>query len=118
MVMTLNEIIEKCSMLSVHEKRCITDEYGELVFYNRETAEWNKIFADIFGLALKPAGVNPTEDDLYLTKDYGGIWVDQTLFKREFGDVIVIAMFWPWSDGIHTTLKMALLNKRMERGHP
>lgn len=116
--MTLREIIEKCSGLSVYEERCITDEYGELVFYNQEITEWNKISADIFGPAVKPAGMKPTEDDLHLTKDYGGIWVDQTLFKGEFGDVIVIAMFWPWSDGIHTTLKMALLNKRMEGGHP
>ncbi|NIS61084.1 MAG: hypothetical protein GTO13_10385 [Proteobacteria bacterium] len=116
--MTLSEIIEKCSMLRVHEKRCVTNEYGELVFYKRQTAEWNKKLADIFGPAIKPPGVKPTEDDLDLTKDYGGIWVDQTLFKREFGDGIMIAMFWPWSDGIHITLKMAFLNNTIEGGHP
>jgi hypothetical protein len=107
--MTLREIVEKCSILSVCEKRCITDEYGELVLYNREIDEWNKILADIFGPAIKPAGVKPTKDDLHLTKDYGGIWVDQTLFQKDFDDVTVIAMFWPWKDNIHTTLKMALL---------
>ena len=107
--MTLREIIEKCSALGVCEERCITDEYGELVFYNREIDEWDKILADIFGHAIKPAGVSPSKDDLHLTKDYGGIWIDQTLFKKDFDDVTMIAMFWPWKDDIHTTLKVALL---------
>ena len=109
--MTLKEIIEKCGRLSVREKRCITDEYGELVFYNREIDEWNKTFADIFGPAIKPAGSKPTEDDLDLTRDYGGIWIDQTLFRKNFDGVTIIAMFWPWQDAIHTTLKMALVEK-------
>ena len=105
-------------MLSVYEERCITDEYGELVLYNKEINEWNKILADILGPAIKPAGAKPTKDNLHLTKDYGGIWVDQTLFKKEFDDVTVIAMFWPWGDDIHTTLKMTLLNNRIEGINP
>ena len=32
-------------------------------------------------------------------------------FKKEFDNGIVIVMFWPWSDGVHITLKIALLNK-------
>jgi hypothetical protein len=86
--MTLHEIIDKCSTLGVYEERCITDEYGELVFYNGEIDEWKKMLADIFGPAIKPAGVKPTKDDLHLTKDYGGIRVDQTLFKN--GEIIFI----------------------------
>lgn len=109
--MKLKEIIEKCSMLSVYEKRCITDEYNEVVFYNKEIDEWNKVFADILGPAIKPTGVKPTKDDIHVTKDYGGIWINQTLFKKEFDDVTVIAMFWPWQDDIRTTLKMALIKK-------
>ena len=116
--MTIREIIEKCSSLSVREERCISDEYGELVFYTKDMDAWNKTFGDIFGPPIKPVGVKPTENDLYLTQDYGGIWVDQTLFKRECGDVIVIAMFWPWQDNIHTTLKIALLNSKVEGDHP
>ena len=109
--MTLREIIQRYSQLSVYEQRYITDEYSELVFYNKEINEWNKIFADILGPAIKPAGVKPTKDDLYLTKDYGGVYGNQTLFKKEFAGVFMIAMFWPWQDGIHTTLKIARLKK-------
>ncbi|MBL7196503.1 MAG: hypothetical protein ISS47_00235 [Candidatus Omnitrophica bacterium] len=109
--MTLKEIIDKCSELEVSEKRCISNEYDELVFYNKQTDEWNKIFTDILGPAIKPAGVKPTVDDLDLTKDYGGIYENQTIFKKDFDDVSVIAMFWPWQDNIHTTLKVVLLKK-------
>ena len=109
--MKLREIIKKCGALSIYEKRCITDEFCELVFNNKDKDGWNKIFTDILGHAIKPAGIEPTKEDQYLTKDYGGTWFDQTLFKKEFDDVTVIAMFWPWQDGIHTTLKMALLQK-------
>ena len=112
--MTLKEIIKKCGTLSIDEQRRMSDEFCELVFYNKDTDEWNKILADILGRAIKPAGREPTENDQYLTRNYGGTRFDQTLFKKEFGDVTVIAMFWPWQDGIHTTLKMIILRKKIE----
>ena len=112
--MTLKEIIEKCGTLPTCEERCIGDEFCEIVFYSKDTDEWNKIVADFLGHAIKPAGMEPTEDDRYLTRDYGGTWPNQTVFKKDFGDVTVIAMFWPWQDGIHTTLKIALSKKRIE----
>ena len=104
--MLLKEIVEKCSGLGIYEKRNITNDYVELVFYNKEQDEWNRIFTDILGSAIKPTGLEPTEDDLRLAKDYGGIRINQTLFKKEFDGVTIIAMFWPWQDGMHTTLKM------------
>jgi len=109
--MTLKEIIEKCSKLGVYERRYVTDDYDGLVFYNRELDKWNKIFTAILGPSIKPAGVKPTKDDLRLTKDYGGINDNQTLFKKGFDDATVIAMFWPWQDGVHATLKMVSLKR-------
>jgi hypothetical protein len=110
--MTLREIIERCGMLGVNEQRRRGDTYHELVFYQEEIDQWTKIFSDILGPAVKPQGAKPTKALLYLTKDYGGIWPGQTLFKKDFDDATVIAMFWPWQDGIHATLKMALLEKQ------
>jgi hypothetical protein len=112
--MTLKEIMKKCRPLSISEMRRNGNEFCELVFYNKDIDEWNEIFADILGHPIKPAGVEPTEDDQYFTRDYGGTWLDQTVFRKEFDDVTVIAMFWPWQDGIHTTLKMALLRNTIE----
>lgn len=109
--MTLREIIERCRMLGVDEERRDSDAYHELVFYKEEIDEWNKVLADILGPAIKPAGAKPSKDHRRLTKEYGGIWAGQTLFKKDFDDVTVIAMFWPWQDRTHVTLKMALLEK-------
>ena len=108
----LKEIIEKFGALNVYERRSISDEYCELVFYSKDIDEWNKVFTEIFGQAIKPTGARPTKDDLRLTDDYGGVQNNQTLFKKEFDGATVIAMFWPWQDKTFTTLKLSLLKNR------
>jgi len=106
--MTLKEIIEKCNTLAVREKRSVTDEYCELVFYSKDTDEWDKVFTEIFGKAVKPSGTKPTKEDLRLTENYGGIHANQTLYKKEADNTTIIAMFWPWQDNSNTTLKLAV----------
>ena len=93
--MTLHEIIEKYNVLGVLEKRASTEEKDERVIYNREIDKWNKPLFDIFGPPLKPQGSRPSNDDLTLTEEHGGIWIDQTLFRKEFDNAVVIAMLWP-----------------------
>ena len=111
---TLREIIERCSLLEVAERRHQDETYCELVFYNREIDAWHTVFSEALGPPVKPAGQEPTKEVLRLTQAYGGIRTRQTLFVREFEDVTVVAMFWPWEDDEHTTLKMALLEKEKE----
>ena len=111
-IMTLSEIIERCSRLEVAERRHQNETYSELVFYNKEIDEWNRILSEVLGPPVKSAGNKPTKDHVRLTQEYGGILTNQTLFVREFDDVTVMAMFWPWGNGKHTTLKMALLEKQ------
>jgi len=110
-VTTVKAIIDKCTMQSVHEVRHITDEYGEFVVFNTGMEELTKVFVDLLGAPQKPAGVKPSDDDLTLTEGYGGIRINQTLFKRVFEDFILVAMYWPWEDGVRTTVKMAHLRK-------
>lgn len=112
--MRFEDIIAQCSKLSVIEDRCCNEEYRELVFLKKDLDQWSRIFTDILGPAVKPAGENPTEDDLRLTKTYGGVNECQTLFKREFEYGTVIVMFWPWQDNARITLKMALLKNKSE----
>ena len=107
----LKKIIEKCDALKIEARRSIADDYCELVFYTKDTDQWNKTLTDIFGPAMKPAKTKPTPDTRSLTKDHGGIYYNQTLFKKEFDGTTIIAMFWPWQDGVHTTLKAATLEK-------
>ena len=107
----LKEIIEKCEKLNISEKREATDNYYEAVFSTKDTDQWNNALSEILGPAVKPAGTKPNKEDQRLTRQLGGIYENQTLFKKEFDSSIIIAMFWPWQDGEHTTLKIAHLAK-------
>lgn len=109
--MTLKKILGRLNMESVYEVRRGTDEYVELVFYSDRTDEITDAVSEILGPPKKPAGVEPSPQDSDLTEPYGGIWDDQTLFSRNCDDFTVIAMYWPWQDEVHTTLKMARLKK-------
>jgi hypothetical protein len=111
-IMTLREILERCSLLEVEESRHESETYSELVFYNKEIDEWLRILSEALGPPAKPPGNKPTKELERLTQEYGGILTDQTLFVREFDAVMVIAMFWPWGNGKYTTLKMAVLEKQ------
>ena len=110
--MMLKEIIDKIKIFNVHEVRHITDDYGELVFSNSKIDGPHTILTNVLGPPIKSAGESPSREDLDLTKDYGGIWVNQTLFRREYDNSTLIAMYWPWQDGVHVTLKMAYLKKQ------
>lgn len=110
--MNLREIIEKSNKLRIYEQRSSSDEYCELVIYSQDLSQWYKIFTEILDPAVKPEGAKPNQQDLDLTENYGGIFDNQTLFKKEYANTMIIAMFWPWQNGVHTTLKIAFLEKK------
>lgn len=109
--LTLKKIIKGCRELNIYEKRLITDKKGELVFYSKDIMEWNKLLIDMLGPAAKPEGVRPTKDNKMLTKEHGGIRSNQTLFKKDYSDRIIIAMLWPWQRAEYTTLKIIFMDK-------
>ena len=107
----LRQITDCFSSLNVVEKRCLNDEFVELVFSNKELDEWYRIVSAFLGAPTKPQGKEPSEQDLKITSATGGIRLDQTLFEHEFENGTIVAKFWPWQDNAHITLKMALLMK-------
>jgi hypothetical protein len=109
--MQLKEITKCFGGLKISEKRCLTDEFVELVFHNEEIDEWFRIVSAFLGKPIKPKGQEPSDKDLAITSGTGGIRPEQTLFEKEYEEATVIAKFWPWKDNIHTTLRMALLLK-------
>ena len=42
-----------------------------------------------------------------VTKNYGGIQKQQTLYYKDRDGVADCAMIWPWNDGSRSTVKMA-----------
>ena len=109
--MELKRITDCCGELKINEKRCLTDEFVELVFQNDEIDEWFRIVSAFLGTPTNPKGQEPPQKDLDRTATTGGIRLEQTLFEKDFENGTIIAKFWPWKDKIHTTLRMAMLNK-------
>ena len=110
--MELNKILSQFSKLEVTEKRCITDDFVDLVFLNKDLPSWHQILCDTLGEPVKPQGKQPSPKDLELTSNTGGIRIEQTLFEKEFENGVIIAKFWPWKDDRCITLRMALLPTR------
>lgn len=108
--MNLKEVIAELIKLDVYEKRSISDDYGELVLLN--TPALHKALTDIFGPAIKESNKKPDKEMIILAKEYGGIWENQTLFKKDTQSSILIVMLWPWSDMQHITLKIAAVKPK------
>jgi len=111
--MRFDDILFQARDLGVHERRSLSAEYCELVFFSRDLDAWYRILSSALGEPRKPPGQEPTVSDLDLTHKTGGIRINQTLFEKDFGEETIIAKIWPWDDGEHMTLKMAvLINQR------
>ncbi|MEJ2246737.1 MAG: hypothetical protein P8Y80_11775 [Acidobacteriota bacterium] len=107
--MELKEITDCFSDLEIVEKRCISEDFVELVFQRQEVDEWQRILTAFLGPHVKPKGQATSEKDLALTARTGGISIEQTLIEKEFENESILAKFWPWKDNIHITLRMAKL---------
>ena len=97
--------------MEVYETRKTTDDYHEVVIFNKDINQWLIVCHRYLGTVTKPAGAKPTKEDLNLTKAFGGLSNGQTLFKKEEADSYLIAMYWPWTNGVHTTFKLIVLKK-------
>ena len=107
--MRLSDIIKQFSDLKIHAKRDLAVDYCELVFCSEDTARWEEVIINVLGPAIKPPKADPSKEDIRVTAAYGGIRADQTLFKKDFEGYSIIAMFWPWQDHAHATLKIATI---------
>jgi hypothetical protein len=109
--MKIDNIIEKCRKFEIYQQRTISEDYAEIVMYTKEIFKWKTIFDEIFGEPLSPAGIKPTKEDLELTRPFGGLFDEQTLYLQKFDGQKMLVMFWPWQDGKRVTIKIAFLKK-------
>jgi hypothetical protein len=107
--MELKDITDCFSGLKITERRCISEDFAEVVFQTQELDEWQRVLIAFLGPPIKPSGQAPSEEDLALTAKTGGIRIEQTLFEKKLESGSIIAKFWPWKDKIHITLRMARL---------
>jgi len=110
--MTAKDIIKKLDKLEIHQQRRVADNYAEVVIFNKEIFICTEILEEFLGAAVSSAGIKPTEEDVVATKDFGGIFDEQILYKKDFDETRVLVMLWPWQDSEHITLKVICLNKQ------
>ncbi|MDH3344506.1 MAG: hypothetical protein OEM61_08320 [Desulfobacteraceae bacterium] len=110
--MKIQEITEKFRSLEIFEKRCINDEYAEIVIFTEQLNHCSKILEGFLGPAVKPFGLEPSKIHEKVADEFGGIFKNQTLFQKDCDDIMVIAMFWPWGNGKQVTLKIAVARRK------
>ncbi|MFA5059303.1 MAG: hypothetical protein WC676_01570 [Candidatus Omnitrophota bacterium] len=111
-VASLKEIFQKFQSLKCDQQRAMEDDYVEVVFDVKDQQAWHKVLTDVFGPVAKPEGKAPTREDSSLTEEFGGVFDNQVLFRKDFNGTKVIAMLWPWGNRQQITLKMAVLKKK------
>lgn len=105
--MNLDEIMKAAADIPVFEDRGASATYVELVFETTELSQWDAVLSKFLGAAAKTAGSKPSNDHSALTRPFGGVYKDQTLYYLKSSDTEIIAMFWPWQNGQQITLKLA-----------
>jgi len=83
--------------------RSDSEELFEAVLVKEELKQLNACLSKIFGQPFFPP-----EKNIYLAnkivENYGGIAAGQTFYYLE--DDLIVAMLWPWQDGVNITFKL------------
>jgi hypothetical protein len=86
--------------------RTESDAYFEVVFLKNKLGEYTAALDGVFGKILWPSD-NPIAPDVKaVIAQYGSVMPGQTLYAAQEGSHVLFAMFWPWGDREHITLKM------------
>jgi hypothetical protein len=119
--MKIEELVGDTLWSSIKQLRENSDSYEEIVIFNKDISEWNKILIQKLGPPLVPDGINenvwssdeisPMEKDAALDKanSCGGIRGNQTLYYGTYESQKLLIMIWPWQDNVHTTLKKVVV---------
>ena len=105
--MSFEELVLQLKAIPFDELRKQYEGYFEFVLSNQHLKHLYPVLEKYFGTPFKPAGLSPTKQAEDITKKYGGIQKQQTLyFLQQNGDASC-AMLWPWNDGHRVTVKLA-----------
>lgn len=111
MAVTLNDIMTACDSLKRSEVRTIQGDQADLVVDNTDLSDWQEKLIGFLGQPNKQPGTRPDATAKALSKPFGGIQKEQTLFSKLFYNHCIIAMFWPWQNNQYTTLKLFVISK-------
>ena len=110
--MTFQELLEEVKKHPLQELRAHSPSYFEAVVPVTKLVYVENTLINHFGMPLKPAGLMPSGDAAVLSKPYGGIRKDQTMYFRKQDMGHEVAFLWPWGCQSLVTIKIILEEKK------
>ena len=86
--------------------RSDSEELLEAVLNKSELEVLSARLVKVFGEPVYPSKKSYPFNPEKLAEDYGGIMRGQILYYLEQKENPVLAMLWPWQDGVNITLKL------------
>lgn len=103
--MHLDDIKAAVKSIPLDALRMENDNFIEVVVLKKDIGSLKARMDELFGQPLWPSDNKLSTAVHEVIKNFGGIMVGQTLYYSKQQDCALFAMFWPWSDGEHTTVK-------------
>ncbi|MDP3919273.1 MAG: hypothetical protein Q8R76_00480 [Candidatus Omnitrophota bacterium] len=104
--MTFEELLAAMKKIKCDEMRKGEAGYLEMVITKSEMAPMTSVLQSYFGEPLKPEGQAPSGDANQVSKPYGGIRRDQTMYHHKSEANTEVALLWPWGNGTSITVKV------------
>ncbi len=105
--MIFQDLVENLKKLPSEEVRKEAEGYYEFVIGAKNLPLLYPVLEIYFGVPFKPAGIAPSDQAKDVTKRYGSIQKQQTLYYLYRDGLSNCAMIWPWGDGSRSTVKVA-----------
>ena len=99
----IKKIIKETNFVTL---RSDSDELFEVVLNKDELEQLSNRLVKVFGEPIYPSKKKYPFKPEKLAEDYGGIMRGQILYYLEQKENPVLAMLWPWQDGVNITLKL------------
>ncbi|MDD5668792.1 MAG: hypothetical protein PHE58_02000 [Candidatus Omnitrophica bacterium] len=104
--MDFKELKNKVKQGTTDTLRTDEETYFEAVFENKYLEQVSSVLNLMLGLPAWPSTTKLSRETNEAIKNFGGLRDNQTLYLLRESSYSYFAMFWPWQDGAHTTLKM------------
>lgn len=104
--MSFPQLLEEIKKHPLQELRAHSENYFEAVVSMTKLVDVEGVLVSYFGVPLKPASLPPSSNANRLSKPYGGIRREQTMYFREREGGSEIAFLWPWGCRTLVTLKI------------
>jgi hypothetical protein len=103
--MQFDDVKKEVKAADFYEIRLDNENFFEGVILKKNLDGLINRLNGIFGSPVWPSENELSTETKDVIKSFGGIMPGQTLYFCRQDNLSIFVMLWPWSDGIHITLK-------------